>query len=77
MRPAPEFRVGNVVAKPAGPNVMQLSISDAGDPAVAWLDTGEVVMLANMLVLFAQTNSYDPLGSLPEGGESGQPAKAG
>lgn len=76
MRSAPLFRVGNVTAKPAGLSVVELSIADAGDPAVAWLDRGEAAMLANMLAMFASANTYDPLASLPEAGESGQLAKA-
>jgi hypothetical protein len=77
MRPAPEIRVGNLRAKPAGRSVVELSIADAGDPAVAWLDRGEAAMLANMLALFVSAqNMYDPLASLPDGGESGQLAKA-
>lgn len=77
MRAAPLFRVGNVTAKPAGLSVVELSIADAGDPAVAWLDRGEAAMLANMLAMFVSANNmYDPLASLPETGESGQLAKA-
>lgn len=74
MRAAPEFRVGNVVVKPAGLSVVEVSISDAGDPAVAWLDKGEAVMLANMLMLLASA-TYDPLASVPDGGTSGQLAR--
>jgi hypothetical protein len=75
VRTPPEFRCGNVVVRPAHKFAFELSITDAGSPAVALLEAGEVAMLANAMASMLHHNSYDPLASVPDGGESGQPAK--